>query len=216
VKKKPVALPEKRKYASLIMRRMKAMYPEATCELTYANAFELAVAAILSAQCTDKRVNLVTPPLFKKYKTVKDWAEIPHEVLEKEIHSTGFYRNKTKSILGLANKLLDQYNGMLPQTLDELITLPGIGRKTANVLLISAFNKPGITVDTHCKRVSFRLGLTRSTNPDVIEMDLKALLPSKNWATWSHCIVWHGRYTCLARKPRCSECNMNDICPHIF
>jgi endonuclease-3 len=190
-----------KKRALRVLRGLRVMYPDAECELTHVSPFELAVAAILSAQCTDKRVNLVTPALFQKYRRVEDWAATPQAVLEKEIHSTGFFRNKATNIRALANEVLTRFNGVLPQDLETLITLPGIGRKTANVLLISAFGKPGITVDTHCKRVCNRLGFTESDNPDHIEAELKTLLPEKDWAFWSHGIVFHGRYCCMARNP---------------
>jgi len=205
--------PSEKKRAQRILRGLHTMYPDAHCELTHADPFQLAVAAILSAQCTDKRVNQVTPPLFKKYRCVSDWAAVPQAVLEKEIHSTGFFRNKAANIRALAKEVQERFNGELPQDIETLITLPGIGRKTANVLLITAFGKPGITVDTHCKRVCNRLGFTESDNPDRIEMELKALLPEKDWAFWSHGIVFHGRYCCMARHPACERCAIAADCP---
>lgn len=205
--------PSEKKRAQRILRGFRVMYPEAQCELIHANSFQLAVAAILSAQCTDKRVNQVTPPLFKKYPRVEDWAAIPQATLEKDIHSTGFFRNKAANIRGLARELLERFNGELPQDLETLITLPGIGRKTANVLLISAFGRPGITVDTHCRRVTQRLGFTKSVNPEHIETELKVLLPEKDWGDWSHGIVFHGRYCCKARTPACDQCRIAADCP---
>ena len=202
-----------KKRALRVMRGLRGMYPDAECELVHASPFELAVAAILSAQCTDRRVNQVTPSLFKKYRRVEDWAAAPQSVLEKEVHSTGFFRNKAANIRALAREVLERFGGVLPQDLETLITLPGIGRKTANVLLISAFGKPGITVDTHCKRVCNRLGFTKSDNPDRIEAELKKLLPEKHWAFWSHGIVFHGRYCCTARKPACERCKIAGDCP---
>ncbi len=196
-----------------ILKSLRKTYPDAHCELNFSTSLELAVAAILSAQCTDKRVNMVTPALFAKYKTAADWAAVPQSVLEEEIRSTGFFRNKTKSIRELGKVLVDEFDGELPDDLDTLIKLPGIGRKTANVLLISAFNQPGITVDTHCKRVSHRLGFTDSQNPDRIEFDLKAIVPRRNWGTFSHCMVFHGRYCCHSRKPACATCPLADRCP---
>ncbi len=205
--------PSEKKRALRILRGFRAMYPEAHCELIHATPFQLAVAAILSAQCTDKRVNQVAPPLFKKYPRVEDWAALPQATLEKEIHSTGFFRNKSTNIRGLARELIERFNGKLPHDLETLITLPGIGRKTANVLLISAFGQPGITVDTHCRRVSQRLAFTESDNPDRIEAELKALLPKKDWGAWSHGIVFHGRYCCKARTPACDQCKIAKDCP---
>ena len=205
--------PELKKRARKILRYLKERYPTAHCELNFKTSLQLAVAAILSAQCTDKRVNLVTPILFKKYKTAKDFAEVSQEALEEIIHSTGFFRNKAKHIRALARILDETYQGTLPNDFDTLITLPGIGRKTANVLMISAFNKPGVTVDTHCKRVSNRLGLTRHTDPTPIEMDLKALYPPRDWIALSHGMVFHGRYCCHARKPDCMHCPLIKLCP---
>ena len=205
--------PALKKRAAAILAALRKLYPDAHCELTFKTPLELAVAAILSAQCTDKRVNIVTPALFKKYRKAADWAGADLAALEKEIHSTGFFRNKAKNIKALGQALCEKHNGKLPQDLETLITLPGIGRKTANVLLISAFGKPGITVDTHCTRVSNRLALTDSGNPEKIEMDLKKIFPEKDWAGLSHCFVFHGRYCCLARKPRCGRCPLANLCP---
>lgn len=205
--------PALRKKAAAILKSLRRLYPHAHCELVFSSPLELAVAAILSAQCTDKRVNMVTPALFKKYRSAKAWANADLAVLEKEIHSTGFFRSKAKNIKALGRALGDRFGGKLPGDLETLITLPGIGRKTANVLLISAFGKPGVTVDTHCTRVSRRLGLTGSLNPEKIEMDLKGLFPEKDWANLSHCLVFHGRYCCKARKPLCVQCPLVKLCP---
>ena len=188
-------------------------YPDAQCELNYSTPLELAIATILSAQCTDKRVNMVTPGLFEKYRTLADWADVSQEQLEEDIHSTGFYRNKAKNIRAMIAQVRDVYHGELPNTMDELVKLSGVGRKTANVLLINAFAQPGITVDTHCKRISARLGFTQSSNPDVIERELKALLPEHEWAFFSHGIIFHGRRCCTARKPACEECPVRSLCP---
>jgi endonuclease-3 len=208
---KATALLQRR--AAEVLQRLRREYPDADCELDYSNPLELVMAAILSAQCTDKRVNLVTPALFKKYRTAADWARTPPAVLEKEIRSTGFYHNKAKNMRALAAVLVEKYDGRLPEDLDTLITLPGIGRKTANLLLVSAFGKPGIIVDTHFKRLSARLGLTDQDDPDKIEFDLKAIVPEKDWGAWSHAMVFHGRRCCFARKPECPRCPVRDLCP---
>ncbi len=202
-----------KKRAALVLERLRVAYPEAGCELTWANPLELAVAAILSAQCTDKRVNLVTPALFKKYKTAQDWASTPQETLEAEIKSTGFFRNKARNIRALCAVLAEKHKGKIPSDLDTLIELPGIGRKTANLLVATAYGKPGIIVDTHFKRLSNRLGFTQNESPDKIEFDLKAILPEKNWTDWSHVMVFHGRRCCHARKPNCPACPISSLCP---
>lgn len=213
IQKKPVAEWMPNPQADLIYRRLGKCYPDAHCELIYDTPFQLAVAAILSAQCTDKRVNLVTPALFKEYATVEQFAQADIKKLEKLIHSTGFFRNKAKNIIALAQTVLRKHNGELPDVLEDLVKLPGIGRKTANVLLISAFNKPGITVDTHCKRVANRLNLTKNSNPDKIEQDLKLIFSPNKWANLSHRMVFHGRYRCHSRTPDCPNCNLTDLCP---
>ena len=201
------------KRAKLVLSRLRAAYPDAGCELVFSNPLELAVAAILSAQCTDKRVNLVTPALFRKYRNAADWAKTPQDVLESEIRSTGFFRNKAKNIRALCAELEKNHGGRIPDDLDVLITLPGIGRKTANLLIATAYGKPGIIVDTHFRRLSQRLGLTKNDDPDKIEFDLKALLPEKDWSDFSHCMVFHGRRCCFARKPNCPGCPVKDLCP---
>ena len=205
--------PQLKSRAAEILERLRREYPDADCELDYSNPLELVMAAILSAQCTDKRVNLVTPSLFKKYRTAADWARTPQGVLEKEIRSTGFYHNKARNMRALAAMLAEKYGSRLPEDLDALITLPGIGRKTANLLLVSAFGRPGIIVDTHFKRLSGRLGLTDHEDPDKIEFDLKAIVPEKDWGAWSHAMVFHGRRCCFARKPECPRCPVRDLCP---
>jgi len=188
-------------------------YPDAKCALHFTNPLELLVATILSAQCTDERVNKVTVDLFKKYKTAEDYARVKQEVLEKDIRSTGFYKNKAKSIISCCKKIAEMHRGKVPATLDELVALDGIGRKTANVILGNAFGVPGITVDTHVKRVSYRLGLTAQQDPVKIEYDLMELVPRKEWTHFSHLMIFHGRYTCMARKPRCVECMVENMCP---
>lgn len=207
----PTASQKKR--AAIILALLRKAYPNAGCELVFSNPIELAVAAILSAQCTDKRVNMVTPALFKKYRSAKDWARTPQATLEKEIRSTGFFRNKAKNIRALCKVLDEKYDGRIPDQLDVLITLPGIGRKTANLLIATAYGQPGIVVDTHFRRLSQRLGFTRNDDPDKIEFDLKAIIPEKDWTDWSHCMVFHGRRCCFARKPNCPGCPVSDSCP---
>lgn len=205
-------LPLKRR-AVEILDRLRREYPDADCELVFSNPLELVIAAILSAQCTDERVNRVTPALFRKYRTAADWARVSQARLEQEIRSTGFYRNKAKNIRALGAVLAEKYGGRLPEDLETLVTLPGIGRKTANLLLVSAFGKPGIIVDTHFKRLSARLGFTDHQDPDKIELDLKAIVPEKDWGAWSHALVFHGRRCCYARKPECFRCPIRDLCP---
>lgn len=204
---------EKKKRAAEILKRLIKQYPDATCELAWSTPLELAVAAILSAQCTDKRVNQVVPALFKKYRTAKDWAAVPPETLEDEIRSTGFFRNKSKNIRALAAELVRTHGGELPSDFDTLVQLPGIGRKTANLLVAEIWKKPGIIVDTHCTRLSQRLGFTREDDPVKIEMELRALVPQQHWTAWSHRMVHHGRYCCIARKPDCARCSITDLCP---
>ena len=204
---------EQKKRAAKILARLRKAYPDAGCELNISNPLELAVATILSAQCTDKRVNMVTPALFKKYRSAADWARTPQATLEKEIRSTGFFRNKAKNIRGLCKVLVEKYDGRIPDQLDVLITLPGIGRKTANLIIATAYGQPGIIVDTHFRRLSQRLGFTRNDNPDKIEFELKAIVPEKDWTDWSHCMVFHGRRCCFARKPNCPSCPVANFCP---
>lgn len=199
--------------AARVLRALKKEYPDAHCELNFTTPLELAIGCILSAQCTDVRVNMVTPSLFAKYKAAADWAATPSEVLEQEIRSTGFYRNKTKSIKGLCRALEEQYDGQVPDDFDALVKLPGIGRKTANVIMVSAFGRPGIVVDTHMIRLANRLGFTTQQQPDKIEWALQKIIPKKQWGAFSHAIVFHGRRCCYARKPECPRCPVRKWCP---
>jgi len=196
-----------------IIKRLGVAYPEARCSLDHRNPLELLVATILSAQCTDARVNIVTKQLFKKYRTAKDYAAANPAVFEEEIKSTGFFRNKTRSVLGMANALVDRHGGKVPDTMDELVELPGVGRKTANVVLGNAFGIPALAVDTHVSRVSQRLGLTRAEDPEKIHDDLCALIPRPKWTRATHLLIIHGRRTCGARKPDCPRCPVRDLCP---
>jgi endonuclease-3 len=197
-----------------ILPILKQTYPDAHCSLDHSSPLELLVATILSAQCTDERVNLVTKTLFKKYKTAKAYAAAPQEELEKDIQSTGFYRNKAKSLRAMAASLLEKHGGKVPQTMDELTHLAGVGRKTANVVLGNAFGQNvGIVVDTHVARLSERLDLTHETDPVKIEQDLIPLIPQEDWTLWSHLLIHHGRAICQARKPKCPECPLLPHCP---
>lgn len=191
------------------------LYPGTVTALVHENPLQLLVATILSAQCTDKRVNLVTPALFARYKTARDFAETDLEELEGYIKSTGFFRNKAKNIKACCQTLVEQFGGEVPGKLDALVTLPGVGRKTANVVLGDAFQTPGITVDTHVGRLSRRLGLTRFRDPVKVERVLMKLLPPAEWTAVSHELILHGRQVCFARKPRCAECALNSLCPKI-
>lgn len=197
-----------------IIRKLTKQYPQATCSLTHRDPLQLLVSTILSAQCTDERVNIVTEALFREYSTAEDYANANPEVLEEQIRSTGFYRNKTKSIVGMAQELVATHNGKVPDNMDALVQLPGVGRKTANVVLGNAFGiDEGIVVDTHVKRISNRLGLTKQSNPDKIEQDLIALVPKPEWTLWPHLLIHHGRAICQARTPKCEICTLNDLCP---
>ena len=200
--------------AKKIIARLKREYPDATCALHHKSALELVVATILSAQCTDARVNIVTPHLFAKYRTAADYATADPRVLEREIQSTGFFRNKTKSIIGMAQALVERHGGEVPQTMEELTALPGVGRKTANVILGTWFQKnEGVVVDTHVHRLSRLLGLTRQDDPVKIEHDLMAIVPQDDWTWFSHTLIHHGRAVCIARRPRCADCVLNRLCP---
>jgi endonuclease-3 len=197
-----------------LIARFRATYPDAHCELNYGNPLELLVATILSAQCTDKRVNLVTAGLFKKYKKPEDYASVRAGQFESEIRSTGFFKNKSKSIQGACRTILEKFGGRVPDTMEELLELSGVGRKTANVVLGNAFGKSeGVVVDTHVTRLSGRLGLTKETSPEKIERDLMELVPKENWTIWSHWLIWHGRRRCGARKPDCENCEVSALCP---
>jgi endonuclease-3 len=189
------------------------MYPNATCALHHSNAWELLVATILSAQCTDKRVNMVTPELFRKYPTVQDFANASQDELAQEIRSTGFFNNKAKSVIGAARKVLTDFAGQVPRTIEELLTVPGAARKTANVVLGTAYGiASGVVVDTHVQRIAHRLDLTRETDPVKIEKDLMKTIPKEKWILFSHQIIHHGRALCIARNPRCAECALNPLC----
>jgi endonuclease-3 len=190
------------------------VYPHARTELNFSNPLELLIATILSAQCTDKRVNMVTPALFRKYRTAKDYAKAPPANLENAIKSTGFFRNKTKSIRAATSTIAEKFGGKVPSTMEELRELPGVGRKTANVVLGNAFGRnEGIVVDTHVARLSQRLGLTKHKGAERIERDLMRLVPREHWTNWSHWLIWHGRRRCYARKPDCSNCEVFKLCP---
>ena len=205
---------ERKARAKKIIARLKREYPDATCALHHTSALELVVATILSAQCTDARVNMVTPHLFAKYRTAADYAAADPTVLEQEIQSTGFFRNKTKSIIGMAQALVERHGGEVPQTMDELTALPGVGRKTANVILGTWFKKnDGIVVDTHVQRLTGLLKLRRQDDPVKIEQELMDIVPREDWTWFSHTLIQHGRQVCIARRPRCAECVLNRLCP---
>ena len=207
---------DKKQRADEIIRRLKAEYPDAHCALVHANAFELLVATILSAQCTDERVNQVTANLFRKYRKPQDYLQVEQAELERDIHSTGFFRNKAKSIQGACVKIVENFGGEIPQTMEELLILPGVARKTANVVLGNAFGiASGVVVDTHVMRVSQRLGLTENIVPEKIERDLNALVPRKDWIMFPHWLIWHGRKICQARRPKCEICVLENLCPKI-
>jgi len=199
--------------ASKINRTLAKTYPDARCLLDFSNPFELLIATILAAQCTDKKVNEVTPGLFKRYRTPEDFAKAKQETLEKEIRPTGFYRQKAKSVIAVCRALVERHGGRVPETIEELTALPGVGRKTANVVLGSAFGQPAIIVDTHVRRLATRLGLSGSNDPEKIEADLQQLLPKKEWTAFSHRLSFHGRQVCFARKPACSKCPIAELCP---
>ena len=199
-----------------ILGALDRAYPKAHCELDHRNPLELLVATILSAQCTDKRVNVVTRDLFKKYRSAADYANAPLAELEQAIRTTGFFRNKARNIQACCRKLVERHNGQVPSTMDELTHLDGVGRKTANVVLGNAFGiNAGIVVDTHVARLSYRLGLTSQKAPEKIEQALMTLVPQKQWALFSHWLIWHGRRRCSARKPDCAHCEVLKLCPRI-
>ncbi|HZS43628.1 MAG TPA: endonuclease III [Blastocatellia bacterium] len=208
------SLKSKQDRAKKIISRLHKEYPTAKCSLNFKTPFQLLIATILSAQCTDERVNIVTADLFRQYKTPKDFLELSQPELEVLIRSTGFYRNKAKSVLGTAKKLVEEFNGQVPQTMDELLSLPGVARKTANVVMGNAFGiASGVVVDTHVHRLSQRLGLTENDTPQKIEMDLQEVIPKKDWIDFPHLIIYHGRKICKARTPLCAECVVNTLCP---
>ena len=204
---------EKRKRAMAIYRILSKRYPSVRCELDFKNPLQLLVATVLSAQCTDKRVNAVTPALFKRYKTAEDFAGANMRELQSLVKSTGFYRAKAKNIKGLATKIVTEHNGKVPSNLEELVKLPGVGRKTANVVLGHAFDTPGITVDTHFGRLSRRFGWTKEMDPAKVEFEVMELIPQKEWTNLSQRMIWHGRRICHSRKPACGACPLAKLCP---
>ena len=207
---------QKKARVTRIIAELKRAYPDAHCELKFSNPLELLIATILSAQCTDKRVNLVTADLFKKYRSAADYAAAPERELEEAIKSTGFFRNKTKSIRAATAAIVQHHKGEVPRTMDELVELGGVGRKTANVVLGNAFNvNVGVVVDTHVARLSERLGLTREKDPQKIEQQLMELVPQNQWTLFSHWLIWHGRRRCFARSPDCPGCEIRSLCPRI-
>jgi len=197
-----------------ILHILDQTYPDAQCSLDFTNPLELLVATVLSAQCTDERVNQVSKTVFAKYRTAKDYADAPLEELEDDIRSTGFFRNKAKSLKNCGTALVDQHQGEVPARLEQLVELPGIGRKTANVILGAAFKIPGIVVDTHVGRITQRMGLTREQDPVKIEFDLMEIIPKDKWTVFSHQLIQHGRQICNARKPRCNKCPLLEHCDH--
>lgn len=207
---------DRKKRTDAVIKSLKKEYPDAHCALNHTNAFELLVATILSAQCTDERVNIVTATLFRKYRTPQDYVNVETAELASDIKSINFFNNKTRSIRAMSQKLLDNFAGEVPRTMDELLTLNGVARKTANVVLGNAFGiASGVVVDTHVSRLSQRLGLTNEKTPEKIEQDLSKLVPQKHWVMFPHWLIFHGRAVCNARKPKCAECVLNDICPKI-
>lgn len=208
------SLADKRKRTAEIIRRLKQDYPEARCSLDFQTVHQLLVATILSAQCTDERVNMVTPWLFKKYKTIRAFAEAGLEELEQDIKSTGFFRNKAKAIKKSAQELIEQHDGKIPKELDQLVKLSGVGRKTGSVILGAGFGlAEGIVVDTHVTRISRLLKLTNQKDAVKIEKDLMKVVGPADWIGWSHILIYHGRAVCVARRPKCAECSLNDLCP---
>jgi endonuclease-3 len=205
---------DRKRRTAEVIRRLKHEYPDAHCALNHSNAFELLIATILSAQCTDVRVNIVTASLFRKYRGPADYINVPQAELEKDIRSTGFFRNKARNIQAACRRLIEEFGGEVPQTMDEILTLNGVARKTANVVLGNAFGiAAGVVVDTHVSRLSQRLGLTDAKTPEKIEADLQMLVPKKHWVMFPHWLITHGRRICIARKPKCRECVLADICP---
>jgi endonuclease-3 len=207
------SLPEKKVRAEVIYRQLSKSYPNVRCELDYKNAFQLLVATVLSAQCTDKRVNQTTPALFKKYSSPQKMAKADLKDIQNLVKSTGFFRAKAKNIKGLSNKIMEEFDGNVPSNLEDLITLPGVGRKTANVVLGHAFGIPGITVDTHFGRLSRRFGWSKQSNPVKVEFEVSELIPEKEWTNLSQRMIWHGRRVCHSRKPACGACALAKLCP---
>jgi endonuclease-3 len=204
-----------RKRARQIDQGLAELYPDAHCALHHKNPLQLLVATVLSAQCTDARVNMVTPALFERYRVAQAFADADISELERMIQSTGFFRNKAKNIQACCKVLVEKHDGKVPQTMEELVPLPGVGRKTANVILGNAFGVPGIPVDTHVGRLSLRMGLTRHDDPVKVEHDLMALIPKEDWTDFGHRMIFHGRQVCQSRKPKCEECTLSKICPKI-
>jgi endonuclease-3 len=210
---KPKNAAERQARLKKILAALDVMYPNVTCALHHSNPWELLVATILSAQCTDKRVNMVTPGLFRKYPTIQDFASVQQDELAQDIRSTGFFNNKAKSVIGAARKILSDFGGEIPRNIDQLLTVPGAARKTANVVLGTAFGiASGVVVDTHVQRISRRLDLTKAIDPVKIEQDLVRILPRDRWILFSHQIIHHGRALCVARNPRCAECRIEPLC----
>ena len=202
-----------KKTAIEIIKKLKAYYPESTCSLDFATPFQMVVAVMLSAQCTDDRVNKTTPSLFEKYPTPQDICTLDISELEQIIHPCGFYRNKAKSIKAMAKEIMEKYNGQVPQTMEELMSLPGVGRKSANVIMLEAFNNPqGIAIDTHAKRIANRVGLSKEKTPEKIEQEILKLIPKEYYKDVNHLLVWHGRKICDARNPKCIECPIKEFC----
>ena len=199
-----------------IVKILRRTFPDAHCTLNFKNPLELLIATILSAQCTDERVNALTPTLFRKYRSAADCANAPLAQVEQDIRPTGFYHNKAKSIVACCRELIERFGGTVPDRMEDLVTLPGVGRKTANVLLAAVWGRPAIIVDTHVGRVSQRLGLTQQKDPGKIELDLQQLIAEKDWTFFSHALSLHGRQICFARKPNCAGCPINDLCPSAF
>lgn len=198
-----------------LQRGLAKLYPDAYCALHHENALQLLIATILSAQCTDVRVNMVTPSLFARYSNAKAFADAKPEALEQAIRSTGFYRNKTKSIIACCKAIVEKHGGEVPNTMEDLVPLPGVGRKTANVILGNAFDVPGIVVDTHVGRLARRMGLSKQDDPEKVERDLMVVIPKKEWTVFSHRMIFHGRQVCQARKPNCEGCLLKKDCPKI-
>jgi endonuclease-3 len=210
---KPKTVAERKARVAKILAELDRMYPNATCALHHSNAWELLVATILSAQCTDKRVNMVTPELFRKYPTIRDFAAAQQEELAQDIRSTGFFNNKAKSVIGAARKILTDFGGEVPHEIGQLLTVPGAARKTANVVLGTAFGiASGVVVDTHVQRIAGRLDLTKHTDPVKIEQDLMKAIPKDKWILFAHQMIHHGRALCVARNPKCAECSLNPLC----
>ena len=207
---------DKKNKARRVVRALKKTYPDAECALTHESAYQLVVATILSAQCTDERVNATTPALFEKYPTAEDLAKSTQKAVEKIVKPLGFFRAKAENIRGMAKKLIEDFDGELPQTVEEMTSLPGVGRKTANVVLGTWYGiASGVVVDTHVKRISRLVGLTESNNPEIIERELSAILPKKEWIMYSHRVIHHGRAICIARRPKCTECPLLKCCDRV-